>query len=61
MKPADPPTNPDPGLVAGASAVQLGAVNFFDPTASLCELDGLPRALEELGAASVREVVGTLR
>src|SRR2546421_3619936 len=48
-------------LVAGASAVQLGTVNFFDPTASVRILDELPAALASLGAAGVREVVGTLR
>src|SRR5438552_3156777 len=48
-------------LVAGASAVQLGTVNFFDPTASVRILDELPAALTSLGAGSVREVVGTLR
>ncbi len=48
-------------LVAGASAVQLGTVNFYDPTASMRVLDGLPGALQQLGARSVREVVGTLR
>jgi dihydroorotate dehydrogenase (NAD+) catalytic subunit len=48
-------------LVAGASAVQLGTVNFYDPTASMRVADGLPGALAHLGAASVREVVGTLR
>ena len=48
-------------LVAGASAVQLGTVNFYDPTASMRVLDGLPGALASLGAGSVREVVGTLR
>src|SRR5438034_2096457 len=48
-------------LVAGASAVQLGTVNFYDPTASVRILDGLPGALASLGAASVRDVVGTLR
>ncbi len=48
-------------LVAGASAVQLGTVNFYDPTASLRILDQLPGALDHLGARSVREVVGTLR
>src|SRR6266513_1878703 len=48
-------------LVAGASAVQLGTVNFYDPTASLRILDGLPDALASLGASGVREVVGTLR
>jgi dihydroorotate dehydrogenase (NAD+) catalytic subunit len=48
-------------LVAGASAVQLGTVNFYDPTASLRVLDGLPGALAQLGARGVRDVVGTLR
>jgi len=48
-------------LVAGASAVQLGTVNFYDPTASMQIVDGLPGAVALLGAASVREVVGTLR
>jgi dihydroorotate dehydrogenase (NAD+) catalytic subunit len=47
-------------LVAGASAVQLGTVNFYDPTAALRILDGLPAALTQLGATTVREVVGTL-
>jgi dihydroorotate dehydrogenase (NAD+) catalytic subunit len=48
-------------LVAGARAVQLGTVNFYDPTASVRMVEQLPRALETLGAASVSEVVGTLR
>jgi dihydroorotate dehydrogenase (NAD+) catalytic subunit len=48
-------------LVAGAAAVQLGTVNFYDPTASVRVVDGLPGALAQLGARSVREVVGTLR
>ena len=47
-------------LVAGASAVQLGTVNFYDPTASARVADALPGALGQLGARSVREVVGTL-
>ena len=48
-------------LVAGASAVQLGTVNFYDPTAS-CRISAqLPEALTQLGAGSVREVVGSLR
>jgi len=48
-------------LVAGASAVQLGTVNFYDPTASVRIVDQLPAALAQLGAGSVREVVGTLQ
>src|SRR5262245_25645525 len=47
-------------LVAGASAVQLGTVNFYDPTACVRVVDELPAALAQLGAASVHEVVGTL-
>src|SRR5436309_465991 len=48
-------------LVAGASAVQLGTVNFYDPTAAQRIVGQLPDALAQLGAQSVREVVGTLR
>jgi dihydroorotate dehydrogenase (NAD+) catalytic subunit len=47
-------------LVAGATAVQIGTANFYDPTCSLHILDGLPGALAELGAGFVAEVVGTL-
>src|SRR5436305_9557664 len=48
-------------LVAGASAVQIGTANFYDPTASARIADGLPAALTALGANCVRDVVGTLR
>jgi dihydroorotate dehydrogenase (NAD+) catalytic subunit len=48
-------------LIAGASAVQLGTVNFFDPTASMRILDGLPAALASLGTGSVRDIVGTIQ
>jgi dihydroorotate dehydrogenase (NAD+) catalytic subunit len=47
-------------LVAGASAVQIGTANFYDPTVTMAILDELPRAIAELGAASVAEIVGTL-
>jgi dihydroorotate dehydrogenase (NAD+) catalytic subunit len=46
-------------LVAGASAVQLGTVNFYDPTAAERIVGELPGALAEMGAGSVRDVVGT--
>jgi dihydroorotate dehydrogenase (NAD+) catalytic subunit len=48
-------------LVAGASAVQLGTVNFYNPTISMTVLDGLPAAIASLGASSVGEVVGSLQ
>ena len=47
-------------FVTGATAVQIGTANFYNPTASIQILDALPAALAELGAASVAEVVGTL-
>ncbi len=47
-------------IVAGASAVQLGTVNFYNPTASLRIVEQLPAALQELKATSVREIVGSL-
>jgi dihydroorotate dehydrogenase (NAD+) catalytic subunit len=48
-------------LVAGATAVQLGTVNFYNPTVSTTVLDALPAALATLGAATVAEIVGTLQ
>ena len=48
-------------LLAGATAVQLGTVNFYDPNAACRIVDQLPQALTCLGATSVREVVGTLQ
>lgn len=47
-------------LIVGASAVQLGTVNFYNPTATMEVLDALPAALASLGASSVAEVVSTL-
>ena len=48
-------------LVAGASAVQIGTANFFDPTISVRLAEQLPQACAELGVHSVSEIVGTLR
>ncbi|HEY7330862.1 MAG TPA: dihydroorotate dehydrogenase [Gemmataceae bacterium] len=47
-------------LIAGASAVQLGTVNFYDPTVSMRIGRQVPEAVARLGAESVREIVGTL-
>jgi dihydroorotate dehydrogenase (NAD+) catalytic subunit len=48
-------------LVAGATAVQVGTANFYDPTASVRIVDGLAEALRALGASGVAEIVGTLQ
>ncbi len=47
-------------LVAGATAVQLGTVNFYNPRASMEVLDALPGALATVGATRVADIVGTL-
>ena len=48
-------------LVAGASAVQIGTANFYNPTATMTILDQLPGALAELDANSIADVVGVLK
>jgi dihydroorotate dehydrogenase (NAD+) catalytic subunit len=48
-------------LVAGATAVQIGTANYYDPTVTMKLLDQLPDALMALGANRVGDVVGTLQ
>jgi dihydroorotate dehydrogenase (NAD+) catalytic subunit len=48
-------------LVTGATAVQIGTANYFDPGLSERLVDLLPGALAEAGVSSVVELVGTLR
>jgi dihydroorotate dehydrogenase (NAD+) catalytic subunit len=48
-------------LIAGASAIQVGTANYYDPLASIKILQGLPDALTSLGVSSVAEVVGSLK
>ena len=47
-------------LVAGASAVQIGTANYYDPTLTMRLLDQLSGALRQLGADSVSEIVGSV-
>ena len=48
-------------LLAGATAVQVGTANFYNPGLSNQLIRELPIALKVLGASSVAEVVGTLQ
>lgn len=48
-------------LVAGASAVQIGTANYYDPTVSQRLVEQLPTALAELGATRVQDVIKTLK
>jgi dihydroorotate dehydrogenase (NAD+) catalytic subunit len=47
-------------IVAGASAVQIGTVQFVRPRVAVDILDGMKAALEETGAGSIADLVGTL-
>jgi len=48
-------------LVAGASAVQIGTANYYDPTVTMKLVEALPKALREAEVSSVRDIVGTLK
>jgi dihydroorotate dehydrogenase (NAD+) catalytic subunit len=48
-------------LVAGATAVQIGTANYYDPTVTMRILDGLPAAMQEAGAGRLSDLVGTLQ
>jgi dihydroorotate dehydrogenase (NAD+) catalytic subunit len=48
-------------FVTGASAVQIGTASFAEPVVSGRLLAELPRAVAELGAGSLAEVVGSLQ
>ncbi len=47
-------------LLCGASAVQIGAANFVEPTTAWRVIDGIAEYMEEQGFASVRELSGSL-
>lgn len=48
-------------LVAGASAIQVGTANYYDPLISMRIIDALPEALRSLNATSVQQIVGSLK
>lgn len=47
-------------LAAGASSVQIGTANYYDPTISQRLVDTLPSALRELNAKRISDCVGTI-
>jgi dihydroorotate dehydrogenase (NAD+) catalytic subunit len=48
-------------LVAGATAVQIGTANFYNPTLAGRLVEELESALVSAGCQSVQEIIGTLR
>jgi len=47
-------------LIAGASAVQIGTANFFDPLTAVKVIDGLRTHCESRGIGSIKELIGKL-
>ena len=48
-------------IVAGATAVQIGTANFYNPGLAGRLVDELPGAVASQGVSSIRELIGTLR
>lgn len=48
-------------MLAGASAVAVGAANFYNPAVSLDIIDGIEQYLDDHGIDSVSEIVGAVR
>ena len=47
-------------FVAGASAIQIGTANYYDPTVTMKILDELPAAVAELGTSKFADIPGTI-
>ena len=48
-------------FLAGASAIQVGTANFYDPRAPLRVLDDLEKFLKKRGLSSIRSLVGQIQ
>ncbi len=45
-------------IMAGATAVEIGAANLVQPTAAIEIVDRLPELMDELGIKDIREIIG---
>ncbi len=45
-------------MLAGATAVEVGAANLIDPYASKKIVEGLPRAMEKYGITTLKDIIG---
>jgi dihydroorotate dehydrogenase (NAD+) catalytic subunit len=48
-------------LLAGATAVQVGTANFYNPAAAEQIIEGITDYLQQQGESSVRAIIGSLR
>lgn len=47
-------------LLAGASAIQVGTANFYDPMAAVKIIEGLEEHCREQGICALRELIGSM-
>src|SRR5215471_5783945 len=47
-------------IIAGASAIQVGTANFYDPSASMKIVDGLVKYCQQNGLESINELIGSV-
>ena len=45
-------------MLAGATAVQVGAANLVDPYACLKIVNNLPRVMEKYGITKISDIIG---
>jgi dihydroorotate dehydrogenase (NAD+) catalytic subunit len=48
-------------IIAGASVVQVGTANFYDPSASMKIIDGLAAYCQQQQLANIRALIGTVQ
>ena len=48
-------------MLAGASAIAVGAMNFHDPYATINVIEGIERYMEEQGISDINEIIGAVK
>ena len=48
-------------IMAGASAVAVGAMNFHDPCTTVKVIDGITDYMKEYGVSDIKELIGCVR
>jgi dihydroorotate dehydrogenase (NAD+) catalytic subunit len=48
-------------IIAGATAIQIGTANYYDPTVTMKVIDGLLAHCESNHIASIQEIVGSIK
>ena len=48
-------------IIAGASAVQIGTANYYDPTVTMKVIDGITEYCQKNNVQDVKELIGSIR